>query len=155
MKTVGITGGTGLIGTHLSNLLSDSGFRIVVFTRNPDKRRKYIKNTEYAKWDPRKKVIDKAALSKIDVLVHLAGEGIADKRWTEQRKTEIVNSRLISTEFIVAQLKDNAPQCKVFIGTSATGFYGRDLNENTPFTENDGASTDFLGHTCKKMGGSF
>ena len=139
-----------MIGTHLSNLLSDSGFRIVVFTRNPDKRRKYIKNTEYAKWDPRKNIIDRDALSKIDVLVHMAGEGIADKRWTEQRKTEIVDSRVIGTQFIVQQLKENAPQCKVFIGTSAIGYYGNDENGTHPFTEEAPPSKDFLGHTCQK-----
>lgn len=150
MKTIGITGGTGLIGTHLSNLLSDSGFNIVVFTRNPDKRRKYIKNTEYAKWDPRKGVIDKEALGKIDAIVHLAGEGIADKRWTEQRKAEIVDSRIISTNFIVKQLKEHAPNCKVFIGSSAIGYYGPDYEDAIPFTEESKASPDFLGHTCEK-----
>lgn len=149
MKTIGITGGTGLIGTHLSNLLSDSGFSIVVFTRNPDKRRKYIKNLSYAKWDPKKKEIDKNALAKIDVLVHLAGEGIADKRWTEQRKAEILDSRIVSTEFITQQLLQNAPNCKVFIGASGIGCYGAD-NEHAPFKEDANLATDFLGHTCKK-----
>ncbi len=150
MKTIGITGGTGLIGTHLSKLLSGSGYKVIVFTRNPDKRRKYIKNTEYAKWDPRKGVIDINSLKKIDVLVHLAGEGIADKRWTEQRKTEIVDSRVIGTQFITQQLNEHAPQCKVFIGTSAIGFYGHDENAMGPFKEDDKASKDFLGHTCQK-----
>lgn len=147
MKTIGITGGTGLVGKHLAKLLAESGYNIIVFTRKPDKKRKYIKNTTYAKWDPKKGIIDKASLSKLYAVVHLAGEGVADKRWTEQRKLEIRDSRLVSTNFLVDQLKHHAPDCKVFISASAIGYYGAD-NGQEPFSEEDSPSNDFLGKTC-------
>ena len=149
MRFIGITGGTGLIGRHLSKLLADDGYNIIVFTRNPGKSRKYIKNTTYAEWNPLKKKIDTEQLAKIKAMVHLSGEGVADKRWTEQRKTDILESRVTGTKFLVEQLKEYAPKCKVLVAASAIGFYGPD-NGNGPFTETSPAATDFLGYTCEK-----
>ena len=147
MKFIGITGGSGLVGRHLSKLLADDGYEIIVFTRKPDKSRKYIKNTSYAEWNPRKKRIDIQQLAKVEAMVHLSGEGIADKRWTEQRKTDIVDSRVLGTKFLVEQLKLHAPNCKVLVAASAIGYYGED-NGKQPFTENATAANDFLGRTC-------
>lgn len=148
MKFIGITGGTGLIGRHLARLLANDGYEIIIFTRKPDKNRKYIKNTTYAYWDPVKKQIDKEQLSKIEAMVHLAGAGIADKRWTEQRKTDIVDSRVIGTEFITSQLKQYAPKCKVLVSSSAIGYYGEDDGNQEAFTEGASPANDFLGRTC-------
>ena len=67
----------------MSKLLANSGYNIIVFTRNAGKSRKYIKNTSYAEWNPMKGKIDTAQLAKVDALIHLSGEGIADKRWSE------------------------------------------------------------------------
>lgn len=149
MKTIGITGGSGLVGRHLSRLLADGGYQVVVFTRNPDKKRKYIPNTEYALWNPAKGIIDKEVLSKLYAVVHLAGAGIADKRWTEERKKAIVESRVKSTRFLVDMLRDHAPECKAFISASAIGYYGED-NGKEPFTEDMKPAYDFLGKTCHK-----
>lgn len=149
MKIVGITGGTGLVGKHLARLLAEDGYEIIVFTRKPEKTRKYIKNTSYALFDPLRKKIDTEQLAKVEALVNLAGEGIADKRWTEQRKTDILESRTFSTSFIVEQLKQHNPGCKVLVNASATGFYGPD-NGRQPFTEDAPAANDFLGRTCMK-----
>lgn len=149
MKFIGITGGTGLIGRHLSKLLADDGYEIIVFTRKPGKNRKYIKNTTYAEWNPQKKIIDTAQLAKVEAMVHLSGEGVADKRWTEQRKTDILESRVAGTKFLVEQLKKNAKECKVLVAASAIGFYGPDEG-NDPFTEKAPPATDFLGYTCAK-----
>lgn len=147
MKCIGITGGTGLVGRHLSRLLADDGYQVIVFTRKPDKNRKYIKNTIYAEWNPRKGKIDTEKLAMVEGIVHLAGEGIADKRWTAQRKTNIVDSRVQSTEFLCEQLKLHAPACKTLVCASAIGFYGADSGGG-PFTEDASPATDFLGHTC-------
>lgn len=149
MKYIGITGGTGLIGKHLSKLLADDGYEIIIFTRKPDKKRKYIKNTTYAYWNPVKNQIDTDKLAKVEAMVHLAGAGIADKRWTEQRKTDIVDSRVLGTQFIVEQLRQHAPDCKVLVSSSAIGYYGED-NGGEPFTENAIPADDFLGRTCVK-----
>lgn len=150
MKTIGITGGTGLVGRHLSKLLAEGGYNIIVFTRSPEKKRKYIKNTTYAKWDPNKQEIDSASLAKLHAIVHLAGANIADKRWTEQRKITIVDSRVNSTTFLVEQLKAHATDCQTFISASAIGYYGPDRANKEPFNEQDEHSNDFLGRTCLK-----
>lgn len=149
MKIVGITGGTGLVGRALARLLAEDGYEIIVFTRKPDKSRKYIKNTTYAVFDPLKKKIDTEQLARVDAMVNLAGEGIADKRWTEQRKTDILESRTFSTSFLVEQLKLHNPDCKVLVNASATGYYGND-NGQQPFTEDAPPANDFLGRTCMK-----
>ncbi|MBZ0100145.1 MAG: TIGR01777 family oxidoreductase [Taibaiella sp.] len=148
MKIIGIAGGTGLTGRYLSKLLADDGYEIIVFTRKPEKNRKYIKNTTYALFDPIRNKIDKEQLAKVDAMVNLAGEGIADKRWTEQRKTEILESRVIGTRFLTEQLRIHATGCKVLVNASAAaGYYGPDNNDQ-PFTESDGPANDFLGRTC-------
>lgn len=147
MKIIGIAGGTGLVGRHLARLLADDGYEIIVFTRKPGKNRKYIKNTTYALFDPLHNKIDTEQLSKVEGMVNLAGEGIADKRWTEQRKTDILESRTITTSFLVEQLKQHTPNCKVLVNASATGYYGND-NGQQPFTEEDPPANDFLGRTC-------
>lgn len=149
MKYIGITGGTGLVGRHLCKLLAEDGYELIVFTRRPDKNRKYIKNTSYAEWNPVKNKIDIEKLKMVEAMVHLSGEGIADKRWTEQRKTDIVDSRVISTQFITEQLKLHAKNCKVFVGASAIGYYGQD-GSNKPFTEENTPANDFLGRTCQR-----
>lgn len=148
MKFIGITGGTGLIGRHLSKLLAEDGYEIIVFTRKPDKNRKYIKNTTYAEWNPRKQIIDTTQLAKVQAMVHLSGEGIADKRWTEQRKTDILDSRVLSTNFLVEQLKLHAKQCRVLVCSSAIGYYGADNKNPEAFKENSIPANDFLGRTC-------
>ncbi|HEY9178865.1 MAG TPA: TIGR01777 family oxidoreductase [Flavipsychrobacter sp.] len=147
MKIIGIAGGTGLVGRHLSRLLADDGYEIIVFTRRPGKNRKYIKNTTYALFDPLHNKIDTTQLSRVEAMVNLAGEGIADKRWTEQRKTDILESRTITTSFLVEQLKQHNPDCKVLVNASATGYYGND-NGRQPFTEDAPPANDFLGRTC-------
>jgi uncharacterized protein len=147
MKYIGITGGTGLVGRHLAKLLANDGYEIIVFTRKPGKEYKYIRNTTYAEWNPLKGKIDTTQLAKVSAMVHLSGEGIADKRWTEQRKTDIVDSRVLGTKFLVEQLKLHAANCKVLICSSAIGYYGKD-GDGEPFTENARPADDFLGRTC-------
>ncbi len=107
MKIIGITGGTGFIGTHLSRLLLERGYSVVIFTRSS--KQSNSKNLIYAQWDAERSECDVAALGSIDAMIHLAGAGIADKRWSEKRKNDILNSRVIGTRFLVSQLKQ---QCR-------------------------------------------
>lgn len=146
MQTIGITGGTGLVGSYISQLLADSGYQVVVFTRSPDKHQD-SQNITYALWEPSKSNIDTGELAKLDAVVHLAGAGIADERWTEDRKKLIVKSRVDSTSFLVEQLKQHAPNCKTFVSASAIGFYGEDDGKE-PFEEDAPPEDDFLGRTC-------
>ena len=146
MKRIGIVGGTGFTGTHLSQLLQKNGYHVVIFTRNIEGK----KNTPYltyAEWNTNGKS-DTEALSKIDVAVNLAGAGIADKRWTEERKKEILDSRVQSSRYLIAQLKQHGSKCTTYIAASATGFYGRDKAPDQPFTEDMPVAPDFLGQSC-------
>ncbi|MBS1643984.1 MAG: TIGR01777 family oxidoreductase [Bacteroidetes bacterium] len=145
-KTIGITGGTGLVGSQLSRKLVDAGYNVVVFSRSRESKEGRI---EYALWNPEKKEIAISALSRLDGMVHLAGAGVADKRWTKQRKEEILRSRTDATDFIVESMKKYAPNCKVFVSASATGFYGQDRGGNA-FVECDHAGNGFLADVCTR-----
>ncbi len=149
MKTISIIGGTGLVGSYLTRLLVDKGYEVIIFTRGATKlpTRKHV---AYAQYDSEKGLCDIGMLKKTEVAIHLAGAGIADKRWTKQRKKEILTSRLRSTEFAIRQLKAFAPNCKTFIASSSTGYYGPDGASNTAFAEEAPAYYDFIGSACKE-----
>lgn len=149
MAVIGITGGTGFVGRHLSAQLANDGHRVIVFSRNAAKN---IDNQsiEYAYWNEDKKQCDVEALRQIDAMVHLAGAGLADKRWTEERKREIMRSRVHATAFIVEQLQRHANNCKTFIAASATGIYGPDRQGNHSFEEGDEPYTDFIADVCRQ-----
>src|SRR5262245_22803317 len=100
--TVTITGGTGLIGQALKKLLMQKGYKVFILTRS---KKGNEDNVEYVHWDTAKQEIDKRAITETDHIIHLAGAGIADKRWTKKRKNEIVESRTKSGEFLVNALK--------------------------------------------------
>jgi uncharacterized protein len=158
MATVMITGGTGMIGSALSKMLADNGFNVIILSRNPletaaehdyQGREVYFRDNGrvyFSRWDIDKQYIDPSALSEADYIVNLAGAGVAEKRWTESRKREILESRTRSSEFIVKALKDNPNKVRAVISSSAIGWYGPDNGK--PFTETDPASNDFLGQTC-------
>lgn len=149
MITVGITGGTGFIGKHLCKLLRDKGNDVVIFTRNPMKQHD-IPHVHYAFWDPYGDKFDLIHLKKVDAMIHLAGAGIADKRWTEKRKKEIEESRVITTSFLVNKLREYGENCKTLISTSAVGYYGPDRPGHSFFKESDPPYHDFLGDVCAK-----
>ncbi len=89
-KRILITGGTGTVGMHLSKLLKDAGDEVVHLSRNPSKKDVY----PTYQWDIKKGFIDEKAFSGITHIVHLAGAGVADERWTDERKKVILNSRI-------------------------------------------------------------
>lgn len=148
MQTIGITGGTGFVGHHLSGLLLKQGYRVIIYTRDMHKVNR-MPNIKYSYLCPAEQKFDLSWFKELDAVINLAGAGIADKRWTKKRKKEIVESRVQGTGFLIDKLKSHAPNCKTFISASAIGYYGDDKNGHPPFHENDGASQDFLGHTCK------
>ncbi|RYD56272.1 MAG: TIGR01777 family protein [Sphingobacteriales bacterium] len=149
MRTIGITGGTGFVGHHVTRLLRDAGNQVVIFTRNPEKKDQSKDGITYCYWSPRENKCDLTCIQRVDAMVHLAGAGIAEKRWTKKRKEEIVKSRVETTAFLVDKLREHAPNCKTFISASAIGYYGAD-NNRAPFHESDRHADDFLGDTCKK-----
>jgi uncharacterized protein (TIGR01777 family) len=149
MQTVLITGGTGMIGKALTTLFLERGYKVIVLTRK-DKRAHRL-NLSFAKWDVEKGEIDVEALQQANIIVHLAGEGVADKRWTVKRKQAIVDSRVHSGNLLVKALTENKHQVSTFIAASAIGWYGPDTAASLEngFVETDPADDSYLGNTCK------
>jgi uncharacterized protein (TIGR01777 family) len=142
--SVMITGGSGLVGRKLTSLLLSKGYNVSHLSRT-EKSQTGIK---VFKWDPDKKYIDPEALNGIQYLVHLAGANIGEKRWTNARKKEIIQSRVDSAKFLFDKIKNNPVSLKAFISASAIGYYGSVTSE-TVFNENDPSGNDFLGNTCR------
>ena len=148
-KIIGITGGTGFIGSHLGRMLVANGYEVVVFTTNPV-RKKDKKGYIYSYWNPEEGKCDLTCLKKLDAVVNLAGAGIADKHWTAKRKKEITDSRIHATGFLTSRLREYGQHCKTFISASAIGYYGPDRGHHDPFHEEAAHYHDFLGDTCAK-----
>lgn len=150
MQTVLITGGTGMVGQSLTDTLIEHGHDVIILTRNPRKSSRL--HLSYAKWDIEKNYIDPISLEKATVIVHLAGESVATKRWTVKRKKAILDSRVQSGLFLSNALKTMKHQVHTFIGASAIGWYGPDneLSLKDGFKEEDKVDNSFLGDTCKQ-----
>ncbi len=151
MATVLITGGTGLIGRALTKALLEKGYEVIILTRSPAKSTTHTSRLSYAAWDLTAQMVDAAAIIKADHIIHLAGAGVADQRWTKKRKQEIVESRVKSGELLVKTLKETANKVQSVISSSAIGWYGpNDKEQNRGFTEDASPAPDFLGQTCKQ-----
>lgn len=150
MKTVIITGGTGLIGKRLSALLVKKGYNVIIFSRSRQNN-KAQSNPSIVQWDIKTGEIDKAAIAKADYIIHLAGAGVADKRWTKERKKEIVESRTQSSALLVKALQENENHVTAVVSSSAIGWYGPDTyaSRKNGFSENELPANDFLGETCR------
>ena len=149
MQTVLITGGTGMIGKALTTQFLERGYKVIVLSRQ-DKRAHRL-NLSFAKWDVEKGEIDVEALQQANIIVHLAGEGVADKRWTVKRKQAIVDSRVRSGNLLVKALSENKHQVNTLIAASAIGWYGPDTiaSLENGFVETDPSDDSYLGNTCK------
>ncbi len=137
-----ITGGSGLIGKNLTDGLLQKGYMVSHLSRTAgnDKRIKtYL-------WNVPKHQIDQACLNGVDIIIHLAGAGIADQRWTDVRKKEIINSRVDSIRLIYELIKSKPNQVKYVISASATGYYSN--RGNKLLSEQSAPASDFLGQCC-------
>jgi uncharacterized protein len=146
MQTVLITGGTGLVGKSLTKLLVTKGYKVIILSRKKKEGDGFV---TYAAWDINKQQIDVEALLKADYIIHLAGAGVMDKKWTATYKKEIVDSRVKSSELLINTLKNNTHKVKAIVSSSAIGYYGEDKIYNYFFKETDKADNSFLGNTCK------
>lgn len=142
-KRVLITGGSGLIGSHLTRLFLKKGYQVVHVGRSQRKDKVPVFT-----WNIEKQILDERALEGVDAIVHLAGAGIADKPWTKRRKQEILGSRTRSTSLLFKALKEYPNQVKVIICASAIGYYGFG-GSNKIFDENSRAGDDFLANVVK------
>jgi hypothetical protein len=139
-EVVLITGGTGLIGSVLQAILVEAGYEVILLSRNVKGKNSFL-------WDVEKNFIDKQAILKTDHLIHLAGAGIADKPWTDERKKEIIDSRVDTTTLLIKSFKQQQKELKTVIAASAIGFYGFETSEHI-YTETDKPATGFLAETC-------
>jgi uncharacterized protein len=145
MSKICITGGTGLIGKRLTALLSAQGHEVVILSRTAKQGNDMV---AFAAWDPSKGMIDAEVLRSCDAVVHLAGAGVAEKRWTAKRKQEIADSRTQSSALLVKTLTKDKGSVQSIISSSAIGWYGPDEVDGKPFVETDKPFDDFLGQTC-------
>lgn len=137
MKSVWIAGGTGLIGQHLANRLKKQ-YRVTILSRSMQPENNGI---AYAQWNPeRSEIMDMGSMP--DVVINLAGAGIADARWTNARKDELIRSRVAPALSLATWLKEKGHTPQLYIGASAIGFYGDRGSEI--LDENSVAGTGFL-----------
>lgn len=144
MNTILITGGSGLIGRYLSDRLEKIGYTIRILSRQNKEDDRF----SYYRWNIKESYIDPAALDNVDVIIHLSGAGIADKRWTKKRKAEIIESRTKGAQLLLNQLKKRNQKLKAFISASGIGYYGAVTNDHK-YIESDPPSEDFIGETCR------
>lgn len=148
MATILVTGGTGLVGRALTRELTAQGHQCIVISRKPAPAKGGIR---FAAWDPEAGTLDEASLLEADYIIHLAGAGVADKRWSPARKKEIRDSRVKSGQLLAQKLTQLPHKVKALISASAIGWYGPDpdIPNTHPFTEEQPADTAFLGDTCR------
>jgi uncharacterized protein (TIGR01777 family) len=142
-KKVLIAGGTGLIGQELAHLLRTKGYTVRILTRGKSNP---LKNLYH--WNVKNKEIDEGALAGVQCIVNLVGAGIADKKWTNQRKEELISSRVEPAKFLAAILAENT-SVKHYVSASGINCYGYDNDENV-YKEDDEYGDDFLSSVVKK-----
>ncbi len=139
-KRIAVTGSSGLIGSALVGHLKEQGYEVQRLVR-----RKATTNEEIT-WDPQAGTVDLDALDGVHGVIHLAGAGVGDKRWTKKYRATILNSRLLGTTAIAHAVEKVKPS--VFISASAIGYYGETGNRSV--TENDRVGDDFLATVCRE-----
>lgn len=142
MAKILITGGTGLVGTRLTELLTKRNHEVRILSRSPKGENEY-------KWDVSKNFIEDKALDSIDFIIHLAGAGIADKRWSDERKKVIIDSRVETANLLYRKIKAQNISLKGFIAASGSNYYGAKTSDKI-FEEKNDVGIDFLGAVCQK-----
>lgn len=139
-----LTGGTGFIGKPLKSELVSLGHELFVLTRAERENKERI---NYIQWDIKNLPDLTELVSQTDIIVNLAGESIADKRWTREQKEKILLSRILPTRILASAINNATKKPKKFISASAIGIYGNTGNEK--IIEKSGFGQDFLATICK------
>ncbi len=139
-QRIAITGTSGLIGSALFGLLKSEGHTVQKLVRRP------IISPEEVFWNPDSGEVDLAPLEGVNAIIHLAGAGVSDKRWTNKYRATILNSRLLGTTAIANAVAILKPE--VFISASAIGWYGE--TGNRAVSESDRSGDDFLAAVCRE-----
>ena len=139
-KKIAVTGASGLIGSALCAQLKSDGHQVIKIVRRA------ARVADEVSWNPLKGEIDLPGLESADAVFHLAGAGVGDKRWSAAYRSEILNSRLLSTTTIANACEQIQPE--VFISASAIGYYGETGDRSV--TETDRGGEDFLSIVCRE-----
>ncbi|MGE0770654.1 MAG: TIGR01777 family oxidoreductase [Cyclobacteriaceae bacterium] len=139
-----VTGASGLIGQRLTDLLQQKGYQVSHLSRTSSDG-----PVKTYTWNVNRQTMEEGALDNVDTLVHLAGAGVADKRWTTSRKQEIRESRTHSTQLLYKALKSKPNRVKALISASAIGYYGF-ADEDRTFTELDPPANDFIARVVRE-----
>lgn len=137
-----VTGATGLIGRALTHALEGRGDTVIPVTRSPSAPGPSVR------WDPLRGRLDPAGVAGSDAVVHLAGEGIGDKRWTEAHKARVLDSRVRGTTLVAETIAGLDRPPSVMVSASAVGFYGDRGDEI--LTERSDGGDDFLSGVCRQ-----
>lgn len=136
MKNILITGGSGLVGKEITKILESKDYSVAWMSRSAQSQKSFI-------WNVEKQQIDPEAIEWADAIIHLAGTGVAEKRWTPERKKDILESRTQSTQLLYKAIEKSQKRPSAFISASAVGFYG--FNTGTSLVdESSPAGSDFL-----------
>jgi uncharacterized protein (TIGR01777 family) len=139
-KRIAVTGPSGLIGSALVGHLKEQGYEVQRLVRRK------ATTSEEISWDPAAGTVDLGALEGVHAVIHLAGAGVGDKRWTKKYRATILNSRLLGTTAIAHAVEKVKPS--VFISASAIGYYGE--TGNRAVSETDRVGDDFLATVCRE-----
>jgi uncharacterized protein (TIGR01777 family) len=138
-----LTGGSGLIGSHLSPFLEQQGYEVYHLVRNKNR----TDNSHYL-WAPENGILEKRSVENFQVVIHLAGENISSGRWSKNQKNKILSSRINSTRLLTDKIREIGNPPDVFICASAIGYYGDRGTE--VLTENSEPGEGFLADVVKK-----
>ncbi|WP_111668981.1 TIGR01777 family oxidoreductase [Algoriphagus litoralis] len=142
MQNILITGGSGLVGQQITSLLEKKGYQVAWLSRSSQSGRKSFI------WNIERQEIDEKAIEWADAIIHLAGAGVAEKRWTPERKKLILQSRTQSTQLLYHALEKSDQRPNTFISASAVGYYG--FNTGTALVDETSPSgSDFLAEVVK------
>ena len=144
-KEIFIAGGTGLVGSRLTEMLLEKGYSVTLLSRKPKTSKR--PNLHILTWDPSQGVVPNE-ICNAQAVVNLAGANVSEKRWTDDFKKTILNSRVDSTRALINKLNECADSSlKCYVNASAIGYYGADRKEL--LKEEASPGTDFMSVVCQ------
>lgn len=144
-----ITGATGLVGRNIIDKLQTRGDEIVVISRSAQKAKNNLPQVnEYIEWNYDSSVDLSDRMKDVDAVIHLAGENVMARRWNDEHKKRVLDSRIKSTDALVNQIAKMDKKPDVFICASASGYYGS--SETETFVEESNPGNDFLAEVSKQ-----